>query len=92
MATLTSHEYKMLAVLSYCTCHQAFTMILFFLYLLPCFANNFAYLFCMKVFMGQKDLNKDFEQAAMCNSQDLKYVSGLFLSNSRELKRTQEIS
>jgi hypothetical protein len=32
----------------------------------------------MKVFMGQKDLNKDFEQAAMCNSRDLKYVCGLF--------------
>jgi hypothetical protein len=29
----------------------------------------------MKVFMGQKDLNEDFEQVAMYNSRDLKYVS-----------------
>jgi WD40 repeat protein len=38
------------------------------------FLNNGNFLFTrsdMKVFMGQKDLNKDFEQAAMCNSRDL---------------------
>jgi hypothetical protein len=54
----------------------------------------------MKVFMGQKDLNKDFEQAAMCNSRDLTRTHEISSTsvvcfcqtqeNSRELMRSHE--
>jgi hypothetical protein len=46
----------------------------------------------MKVFMGQKDLNKDFEQVAMCNSRDLMRSQVYLWFVLVKLKRSQEIS